>query len=141
MNIAAIAAGIGGKKMQGFVKRAGALASQIKQDTSKPGHVHNDNSNDSSNNVDGGAISQFGTGLTGGMEPELPGGRPELAQNFMDADMESFSKLTDPFSVDQKGRAVSSNKLDPVGIEPAMNPPFSVPIQGNQSEELEGLYS
>mgnify|MGYP003633358490 FL=1 len=107
MNIAAIAAGIGGKKMQGFVKRAGALVSRQKQDKSKPGHVHSDDSNDSSNNGDGGAISQFGAGLMGGMKPELPGGRPELGQNFMDADMESFSNLTDPLSVERGGRTVA----------------------------------
>jgi len=144
MNIAAIAAGIGGKKMQGFVKRAGALVSRQKQDKSKPGHVHSDDSNDSSNNGDGGAISQFGAGLVGGVKPELPGGRPELGQNFMDTDMESFSNLTDPLSVERGGRTVARPEgLDPVDIEPAMNPPMAVPPPPPNIDEegVNSLYS
>ena len=78
------AALLGGKNIKGLIKRVGAEANRMKQDKSKPGHVHKDNSNNSSNNGGGGAISQFGAGLMGGMKPELSGGRPELTQNFMD---------------------------------------------------------
>jgi|TARA_R110002126_G_scaffold116004_1_gene255035 hypothetical protein len=65
----------------------------------------------------------------------LPGGRPELGENFMDANMNNFASLTDPSSVDQSGRTISrleggeNDKLNQLGIETAMNPPFSVPNQ------------
>tara|TARA_R110002095_G_C4121132_1_gene226393 strand:+ start:131 stop:463 length:333 start_codon:yes stop_codon:yes gene_type:complete len=65
----------------------------------------------------------------------LPGGRPELGKNFMDANMNNFASLTDPSSVDQSGRTISNleggenDKLNELGIETAMNPPFSVPNQ------------
>tara|TARA_R110000803_G_scaffold56346_1_gene113639 strand:- start:219 stop:524 length:306 start_codon:yes stop_codon:yes gene_type:complete len=67
--------------------------------------------------------------------PILPGGRPELGKNFMDANMNNFASLTDPSSVDQSGRTISNleggenDKLNELGIETAMNPPFSVPNQ------------
>ena len=57
----------------------------------------------------------------------LSGGRPEVGKNFMDADIGNFSNLTDPLSVDRGGRAVDSSALDPVGIEPAMNPSMATP--------------
>ena len=55
--------------------------------------------------------------------------------------LNTFSTLTSPESVDRGGKTISSSSLDPVGIKTAMNPPLAVPIQGNQSEELESLYS
>jgi len=57
--------------------------------------------------------------------------------------VEQFSGLTDASSVDRGGRAMSSDSLDPVGIKPAMNPPMATPETppGNQSTELEGMYS
>ena len=66
------AALLGGKNIKELIKKAGAEANQIKQDKSKPGHVHKDNSNNSSNNESGGAISQFGAGLMGNMKPVDP---------------------------------------------------------------------
>jgi len=69
--------------------------------------------------------------------------------NFMGAKQQSdFTNLTNPKAeLDRGGRIISTPQnldnegLDKVGIETAMNPPFAVPIQSNQSEELEGLYS
>jgi hypothetical protein len=55
-------------------------------------------------------------------------GKPEVGKSFMDTNMENFSNLTDPLSVDRGGRAVDSSALDPVGIEPAMNPSMATPI-------------
>ena len=68
---------------------------------------------------------------------------------FMGAKQQSdFTNLTNPKAeLDRGGRIISTPQnldnegLDKVGIETAMNPPFAVPIQSNQSEELEGLYS
>tara|TARA_R110002050_G_scaffold80241_1_gene171741 strand:- start:12 stop:350 length:339 start_codon:yes stop_codon:yes gene_type:complete len=65
-----------------------------------------------------------------------------LGENFMDSSLVDFQQKFDPFSVDQKGRAISSDKLDPVGIKPAMNPPMAVPtVLGDQPEEKDPLYS
>tara|TARA_R110001606_G_C14885696_1_gene591942 strand:+ start:60 stop:497 length:438 start_codon:yes stop_codon:yes gene_type:complete len=47
MNIAAIAAGIRGKSALDLIKKAGAQANQIKQDTSQPGHTHSADSSKS----------------------------------------------------------------------------------------------
>ena len=53
--------------------------------------------------------------------------RPE--SNFMGSNqIETFKSLTSPESVDRSGRAIPSDKLDPVGIKPAMNPPMATPI-------------
>lgn len=55
-----------------------------------------------------------------------------IAPNFMDQNQDKFSSLTDPLSVDRGGRTVSrqddSASLDPVGIEPAMNPALATPV-------------
>ena len=54
--------------------------------------------------------------------------------------VENFSSLTTPESVDRSGRAVSSQELDPVGIKPAMNPPLATPIDIDQ-QGVNSLYS
>jgi len=54
--------------------------------------------------------------------------------------VENFSSLTAPESVDRSGRAVSSQELDPVGIKPAMNPPLATPIDIDQ-QGVNSLYS
>ena len=43
--------------------------------------------------------------------------------------LNTFSTLTSPESVDRGGKTISSSSLDPVGIKTAMNPPLAVPIQ------------
>jgi len=54
--------------------------------------------------------------------------------------MDNFQSLTDPLAVDRAGRAKSSQELDPVGIKPAMNPPFATPIDIDQ-QGINSLYS
>ncbi len=54
--------------------------------------------------------------------------------------MDNFQSLTDPLAVDRAGRAQSSQELDPVGIKPAMNPPFATPIDIDQ-QGVNSLYS
>ena len=56
--------------------------------------------------------------------------------------VDDFKTLNNPLSVDRGGRAVSPDKLDPVGIEPAMNPPMAVPTLPNIDDEgVNSLYS
>ena len=113
----------------GFLGAAGLAARSIKkiksrlQDTSKPGHTHGgDSSSGKQENQNENPISPPPPS-----SEALSGGRPEVGKNFMDADMGSFSNLTDPLSVERGGRAVDSCALDPVGIKPAMNPSMATP--------------
>tara|TARA_R110002060_G_scaffold68968_1_gene77669 strand:- start:190 stop:441 length:252 start_codon:yes stop_codon:yes gene_type:complete len=56
--------------------------------------------------------------------------------------IDSFKSLTDPLGIDRSGRAVSPDKLDPVGIKTAMNPPMAVPTLPNIDDEgVNSLYS
>jgi hypothetical protein len=113
----------------GFLGAAGLAARSIKkiksrlQDTSKHGHTHGgDSSGGKQENQNESPISPPPPS-----SEALSGGRPEVGKNFMDADMGSFSNLTDPLSVERGGRAVDSSALDPVGIKPAMNPSMATP--------------
>ena len=54
--------------------------------------------------------------------------------------VDSFSSLTDPLGVDRSGRAISSQELDPVGIETAMNPPLATPVQDVDEIGVNSLY-
>ena len=54
--------------------------------------------------------------------------------------IENFSNLTKPENVNRGGRAVDSSALDPVGIEPAMNPPLATPIDIDE-QGINSLYS
>ena len=55
---------------------------------------------------------------------------------------EKFSTFTDTSSVDRKGRVMTPDSLDPVGIKPAMNPPIGVPIPPDIDEQgINSLYS
>ena len=75
-------------------------------------------------------------------EPRPDGG--QQAPIFMGkGQTEKFSSLTDPSSVDRGGRTVSQPKgIDPVGIEPAMNPPMGVPVPPDIDKQgVSGLYS
>jgi len=61
--------------------------------------------------------------------------------SFMGKDqVDSFSALTTPDSIDRGGRAVDPSALDPVGIEPAMNPPLATPIDIDK-QGINSLYS
>ena len=54
---------------------------------------------------------------------------------------EKFDSLTDTSSLDRSGRAISLDSLDPVGIEPAMNPPMAVPIDIDREGTMNSLYN
>ena len=143
MNIAAIAAGIGGKSALDLIKKAGAQANQIKQDTSQPGHTH---SADSSKSQARTAAEQARTAAEQAGDITAPTGggfggiipRPDpsfMGKNQTISDME-FSDMT------RGGRAVSPDALDPTGIETAMNPPFAVPVPPNIDDKgVNSLYS
>jgi hypothetical protein len=108
---------------QGFVTKAIKKIKSQQQDTSNPGHTHGgDSSGGKQENQNENPISPPPPS-----SEALSGGRPEVGKNFMDADMGSFSNLTDPLSVERGGRAVDSSALDPVGIKPAMNPSMATP--------------
>jgi len=83
-------------------------------------------------------------GLVHPEDNKIKGDIPKPDSSFMGKNqIESFSSLTDPSSVDRSGRAISVDSLDPVGIKTAMNPSMATPEipPGNQSTELEGMYS
>ena len=83
-------------------------------------------------------------GLVHPEDNKIKGDIPKPDSNFMGKNqIDSFSSLTDPSSVDRSGRATAVDSLDPVGIKTAMNPSMATPeaLPGNQSEELEGMYS
>ena len=116
----AIARAIGGKSKN-----------SPQQDTSKPFHTHssgNKNSNSGGGNMGPkGGDSRFDLG--------------DKNDSFMGKDqVDSFSALTTPDSIDRGGRAVDPSALDPVGIEPAMNPPLATPIDIDK-QGINSLYS
>ena len=54
--------------------------------------------------------------------------------------VEAFAGLTNTSAVERGGRAIDSSALDPVGIEPAMNPPLATPIDIDK-QGINSLYS
>ena len=76
-------------------------------------------------------------------DKKIKGDVPRPDPSFMGKNqVENFKSLTDPFGTDRSGRAISPDKLDPVGIEPAMNPPMAVPTSPNIDDEgVNSLYS
>ena len=140
MNIAAIAAGIGGKNIKGLMKRAGALASQMNQDKTKPGHVHSGDSSSSNNS----STDQQRTDALASRRSSEPINVGSLT-GFMGKNQEqTFGSLTNPKAeLDRGGRTVARPEgVDPVGIEPAMNPPMAVPTPPNiDNEGVNSLYS
>ena len=141
MNIAAIAAGIGGKKIKGLVERVGALASRMNQDKTKPGHVHGGGSSSSSSNS---SIDQRRTDALASRRSSEPINVGSL-MGFMGKNQDqTFGSLTNPKAeLDRGGRTVARPEgVDPVGIEPAMNPPMAVPTPPNIDDEgVNSLYS
>tara|TARA_R110000824_G_scaffold74250_2_gene188956 strand:+ start:66 stop:488 length:423 start_codon:yes stop_codon:yes gene_type:complete len=140
MNIAAIAAGIGGKKIKGLVERVGALASRMNQDKTKPGHVHGGGSSSSSNS----STDQQRTDALASRRSSEPINVGSL-MGFMGKNQDqTFGSLTNPKAeLDRGGRTVARPEgVDPVGIEPAMNPPMAVPTPPNIDDEgVNSLYS
>ena len=79
-------------------------------------------------------------------EPVNVGSVSSLGGFIGKGQVDQFSNLTDPSSVDRGGRTVArpddSSSLDPVGIATAMNPPMAVPTTPNIDEEgVQSLYS
>ena len=85
-----------------------AIGNAIGGGSSKPvatDHTHSSDSKNQEKNV--GSLSSF------------MGGRQQ----------QSFEALTNPKTeLDRGGRAISPDSLDPIGIEPAMNPPMATPV-------------
>ena len=106
-------------------------------DTSKPFHTH-----------DGDSLSGGGTTTTGTTKElgdsrfdPIKGDVPRQDPSFMGkGQVDSFSSLTDPLGVDRSGRAISSQELDPVGIETAVNPPLATPVQDVDEIGVNSLY-
>ena len=122
------AALLGGKNIKELIKKAGAEANRIKQDTSKPGHIH----------------SSEKEKPVYDKPPEVGGVSSDPAPSFMGKNqVDDFKILTDPLSVDRGGRTVAQpDGLDKVGILPAMNPPMAVPTSPNIDEQgVNSLYS
>ena len=119
----------------GSITRAligGKRKSSPQQDTSKPFHTHSSKKNDTA--VSAGADM----GPKGGDSRFDLGDRND---SFMGkGQVENFSNLTDTSAVDRGGRAVDPSALDPVGIEPAMNPPMATPIDIDK-QGINSLYS
>ena len=123
------AALLGGKNIKELIKKAGAEANRIKQDTSKPGHTHDSSQKNNQASIE--------TDIT-----VCDVSRPDAS--FMGKNqVDSFKTLTDPLSVDRGGRTVAQpDGLDKVGILPAMNPPMAVPTSPNIDEQgVNSLYS
>ena len=130
------AALLGGNKTQDLIKKAGAEASQIKQDTSQPGHTHSDDSSKSQARTAAEQTGDITAPTGGGFGGIIPRPDPSfMGKNQTISDME-FSDMT------RGVRAVSPDALDPTGIETAMNPPFAVPVPPNIDDKgVNSLYS
>jgi hypothetical protein len=116
------------------------------------------NNNNSYNNAGlgsivgmGDAASAIGRAISGGSSKpvaadhthEQPKGDvSRLESNFMGGrQQESFKALTNPKAeLDRGGRAISPDSLDPVGIEPAMNPPMATPVDIDE-KGINSLYN
>ena len=134
-----ISAILGGKDgaVKGLINKAKKIKSDRQADTSSPGHTHNSESKERRNAAEA-KRSDSGSVNIGSMAN---------ASSFMGkGQVDQFSNLTDPSSVDRGGRTVArpddSSSLDPVGIATAMNPPMAVPTTPNIDEEgVQSLYS
>ena len=93
-----------------------------------------DNSHSHSTNKNTGNSSTGDGGVFGGLARDN--------SSFMTGKVkEKFDSLTDTSSLDRSGRAISLDSLDPVGIEPAMNPPMAVPIDIDREGTMNSLYN
>ena len=108
---------------------AGAVAGSAPIDNS---HSHSTNKNTGNSSTGDGGV--FGKIARLAMKPDN--------SSFMTGKVkEKFDSLTDTSSLDRSGRAISPDSLDPVGIEPAMNPPMAVPIDIDREGTMNSLYS
>ena len=137
------AAILGGKNIKGLVKTAGALASRMNQDKTKPGHVHGGGSSSSSSSSNS-STDQRRTDALASRRSSEPINVGSL-MGFMGKNQDqTFGSLTNPKAeLDRGGRTVARPEgVDPVGIEPAMNPPMAVPTPPNIDDEgVNSLYS
>ena len=135
--IGSIGSLLGGNKMKNLLGRALEIKNDRQADTSNPGHTHGSESKERRNAAEA-KRSDSGSVNIGSMAN---------ASSFMGkGQVDQFSNLTDPSSVDRGGRTVArpddSSSLDPVGIATAMNPPMAVPTTPNIDEEgVQSLYS
>ena len=91
-----------------------------------------------------GDVSRLDTNLAIG-NPSIKGDVPRPDPSFMGkGQVDQFSSLTDPLSVDRGGRTIArednSTSLDPVGIKPAMNPPLATPTDNIDEQGVNSLY-
>ena len=127
--------GLFGAISAGLFRKKGKGGGQ--SDTSKPFHTH---SKKAENNTNAVASSNAGGSPPPSNTPaDLP--QPSFMGKNQD---ETFGSLTNPKAeLDRGGRTVTKPEgVDPVGIEPAMNPPMAVPTQTNIDDEgVNSLYS
>jgi|TARA_R110002124_G_scaffold60641_2_gene166256 hypothetical protein len=128
---------------QGFVTKAIKKIKSQQQDTSNPGHTHGSKDSGGGGGVDpiDNSVAS-GRGTVKGDVSRVDSAM--IAPSFMGKDqVDPFSSLTDPLSVDRSGRTVSrqddSASLDPVGIEPAMNPSLATPVDVDE-QGVNSLY-
>jgi len=116
----------------------GKKAKGGQSDTSKPFHTH---SGESKKQNAGAAPAPVEKPQT--YEPRSDGSGQQKPVFMGKGQTEKFSSLTDPSSVDRGGRTISQPEgIDPVGIEPAMNPPMGVPVPPDINQQgVKSLYS
>ena len=126
----------------GAIGIAGLIGKKSKSggqsDTSKPFHTH---SSESKNQTAGAAPAPVEKPQT--YEPRSDGSGQQAPVFMGKNQTEKFSSLTDTSSVDRGGRTISRpDETDPVGIEPAMNPPMGVPVPPDINQQgVKSLYS
>ena len=112
---------------------AGAIGGAIGGSSNKPvatDHTHDSASKNQARTDALAARNNSGSTNVGSLSSFM-GGRQQ----------ESFKALTNPKAeLDRSGRAISPDSLDPVGIEPAMNPPMATPTDIDQ-QGVNSLYS
>jgi hypothetical protein len=124
-----------GTKLKKFKRldRDGSLSDFMNESDKPVATDHTHSSNDKNSNSAGANM-----GPRGGDSRFDLGDRND---SFMGkGQVDSFSALTTPDSIDRGGRAVDPSALDPVGIEPAMNPPMATPIDIDK-QGINSLYS
>jgi hypothetical protein len=127
----------------GFLGAAGLAARSIKkiksrlQDTSKPGHTHGD---DSSSNVGPkGGDSRFDN--PGGGGSSVLGEVPRLEDKNIigKGQVDTFSSLTDPSSVDRSGRTILPGGRPEIGMDGENVPTPPAPELGQNPIPVPGV--
>ena len=123
---------LGGALGRAISGKRGNQARQL--DPTKPGHVHG---RDSGGTTTTGTTKELGDSRFDPIKGDIPRQDPSFMGK---GQVDQFSSLIDPSSVDPSGRAISSQELDPVGIETAMNPPLATPVQDVDEIGVNSLY-